>query len=152
MNWSSSSLHGQSVCPPGSCVPPCMQFEIENCLPCTLHYVFGFVSGSTCGVNPGGAIAPNCTTVLVTAPCMHDQCDGGNCICATAWYIADQSVPALIDWWGAIQTIGCSGGCLPVEYSQIPYGDCPGCTSGKIKVVWSNSSTPGLLKATVRCD
>jgi hypothetical protein len=158
--WPLPSAQAQTYCPPGSCVPPCMQFEIQNCLTCTLNYVFGFVDGTTCGVNPGGAIPPQSSSlppcvnppILVTAPCMTEQCDGGNCICATAWYIVDQTVmPPFVDRWGDLRYIGSGGTTLPLVYDQIPFGGCPGCTSGKIKVTWTLGSG-GMLRATVECD
>jgi len=146
--WPLSTAQAQTYCPPGSCVPPCMQFEVKNDFPvgsnCTLRYVFGFVGGNTCGVNPGGFLVPG-QIETVTAPCMYDQCDGGNCVCATAFYIADQSVPTLIDYWGGISTASGS-------YSQIPYGDCGACGTGKIKVEWTTPGGSGLKRVTVSCD
>ena len=149
--WPLPSAQAQTYCPPGSCVPPCtLQFEVVNDLPCPMNFVFGFVNGTTCGVNPGGMV-PSGDTIILTAPCMSDQCDGGNCICATAWYIVDQTVvPPFVDRWGDLRYLG-AGGTLPLVYDKIPYGDCPGCPSGKIKVTWSIVGG-GMLRATVACD
>jgi hypothetical protein len=145
--WPLPSAQAQTYCPPGSCVPPCMQFEVKNDFPlgsnCTLRFVFGFVGGNTCGVNPGGFLVPG-QIETVTAPCMYDQCDGGNCVCATAFYIVDQSVPTLINLWGG--TAQANG-----SFTQVPYGDCPLCTSNKIKVEWTTLPS-GLKRVTVSCD